>query len=129
MSEIPTDWLDHSARVHPRRVALADAREEITYLELQRRARAVASELALRGIGSGDPVAIDLPAGIPHAVALHGAILAGAVAQSLPATGREGVDVAPGARYVEAATVERALKRDGTWPSIRRPPVSRSRGS
>ncbi|MCB0866437.1 MAG: AMP-binding protein [Solirubrobacterales bacterium] len=122
MSEIPTDWLDHSARVHPRRVALADAREEITYLELQRRARAVASELALRGIGSGDPVAIDLPAGIPHAVALHGAILAGAVAQSLPATGREGVDVAPGARYVEAATVERALKRDGTWPSIRRPP-------
>ncbi|MFN8152383.1 MAG: AMP-binding protein [Solirubrobacterales bacterium] len=122
MSEIPTDWLDHSARVHPERIALADAREEITYLELQRRARAVAAELAERGVGSGDPVAIDLPAGIPHAVALHGAILAGAVAQSLPASGREGVDVAPGARYADAATVERALAIGGSWPSIRRPP-------
>lgn len=122
MSEIPTDWLDHSARVHPERIALADAREELSYLELQRRARAVAAELAERGIGSGDPVAIDLPAGIPHAVALHGAILAGAVAQSLPPSGREGVDVAAGARYVDVATIERALAKGGSWPSIRRPP-------
>lgn len=122
MSEIPTDWLDHSAQVHPNRVALADGREEITYAELRRRARAMAAELADDGVGSGDPVAIDMPAGIPHVVALHGAILAGAIAQSLPASGREGVDVAPGARYVGVAEVARAVERGADWPTIRRPP-------
>ena len=122
MSEIPTDWLDHSARMHPQRVALADPEGEVTYAELRERAGAVAATLADAGVGSGDPVAIDLPAGIPHAVALHGAILSGAVAQSLPATGREGVDVAPGARFVDAGAVRRAEKAGGSWPTIRRPP-------
>ena len=122
MSEIPTDWIDHSAEVHPARIALSDSREEITYAELRRRARAMAATLADEGVGSGDPVAIDLPAGIPHAVALHGAILAGAVAQSLPSAGRAGVDVAEGARFIEAETVERAARNGASWPTIRRPP-------
>ena len=124
MSEIPTDWLDHSARVHPKRVALSGPHgdDEVSYAELRARARAMAAALAEGGVGSGDPVAIDLEAGIPHAVALHGAILAGAVAQSLPPGGRDGADVAPGARYVDAGMVAAAEAAAGTWPTIRRPP-------
>ena len=65
------------------------------------------------GVGIGRPVAIDLPAGIPHAVALHGAILAGAVVQSMPPAGRDGVDVAPGTRFVDAGWVAEASSRAG----------------
>ena len=122
MSEIPTDWLDHSARVHPDRVALADPREEVTYAQLLRRSRAMAAELADDGVGPGDTVAVDIAPGIQHAVALHGAILAGAVAQPLPAAGREGVNVAPGTHFVDADAVERAVERGEGWPTIRRPP-------
>lgn len=122
MSDLPADWLDHSARVHPRRIALADPGGELTYAELRVRAGAVASALAAAGVGAGDPVAIESPAGIAHAVALHGAILAGAVAQSLPPSGRDGVDVAPGACFVDHDDVDRAIAAAGAWPAIRRPP-------
>ncbi len=122
MSEIPTDWLDHSARMHPGRVALADPGGEVTYAELRERAGAMAAALADAGVGAGDPVAIDLPADIAHGIALHGAILSGAVAQSMPASGRDGVDVAPGTRFVDAGSLARAEAAGGTWPTIRRPP-------
>ncbi len=120
MSEFPSDWLDHGVRLHRRRIALADPGGEISYVELRARAEAVAASLAAAGVGSGDPVAIDLPAGIAHAVALHGAILAGAVAQSLPPTGRAGIDIAPGARFVDRDDVDRAVAAGGEWPTIRR---------
>ena len=48
------------------------------------------------GAGPGDPVAIDLAGGLDHAVALHGAVLAGAVVQSLPRSGRRGRAGRPG---------------------------------
>lgn len=123
MPELHTDWLEHSARVHPRGVALADPRGEVTYSELLALARAVASALVEQGVGPGDPVAIDLPASVPHAIALHGAILAGAVVQSLPPDGREGVDVAAGTRFIDAATLARADAAGGSWPTIRRAPA------
>jgi len=122
MLESPTDWLDHSARVHPERLAVADRDERLTYAELRARARGMAAALAEQGVGAGDPVAIDLPAGVGHAVALHGSILAGAVAQSLPAAGREGVPVAAGARYIDEITLDRALRSGEDWPTIRRSP-------
>ncbi len=121
MNEIPTDWLDHSARTRPEAPALADARGALTYAELRRRAGAVAAELAAQGAGPGDPVAVDLPAGIDHAVALHGAILAGAVVQSLPRSGREGVPIAPGAVVADEDLVERALSAGEQWPAVHRP--------
>lgn len=124
MSELHTDWLEHSARFHPRRVALADPGGEVTYAELLARARAMAASLADEGVGVGDPVAIDLPAGIAHAVALHGAILAGAVAQSLPADERGGVEVAAGAQLIDAATLARADAAGWSWPTIRRAPAA-----
>ncbi len=122
MSELPSDWLGHSTRLHPRRVALADPDGELDYTTLRERARAVAAALAGAGAGAGDPVAIDLPAGVAHAVALHGAILAGAVAQSLPPGGRAGVDVAPGTRFIDRDDVDRALATGAGWPAIRRSP-------
>ncbi|MBA2523427.1 MAG: AMP-binding protein [Solirubrobacterales bacterium] len=122
MLETPTDWLDHSARVHPDRLAVADREESLTYSELLTRAGRMAATLAEQGIGSGDPVAIDLPAGVGHAVALHGAIIAGAVPQSMPPTGRKGVPVAPGAGFVDPDTLERASRSREGWPTIRRSP-------
>ena len=108
MQDAPTDWLDHSARTHPGVIALVDADERLDYLELRAEAGALAAALTDSGVGIGDPVAIDLPAGIPHAVALHGAILAGAVVQSMPRAGRRGVAVAPGTKFVDAGWVAEA---------------------
>ena len=124
MIDIPTDWLDHSARVHPGRLAVADAEERLTYGELRVRAGSLAAALADDGVGPGDPVAIDLPAGVGHAVALHGAILAGAVAQSMPPRGPVGVALAAGTGFVDADTVDRAKRESGEWPTIRRSPRS-----
>ncbi len=123
MQEAPTDWLDHSARTHPETVALIGGGESLTYERLRDEAGSVAATLADTGVGAGDPVAIDLPAGIPHAVALHGAILAGAIVQSLPARGREGVDVARGTTYLDPAWVARARAREEAWPSFSRHPA------
>ena len=122
MHEIPTDWLDHSARNHPDRLALVDPSRSLTYAELRERAGAVAATLAESGVGSGDQVAIELPAGVGHAVALHGAILAGAVVQPLPRSGREGVSVARGARFLDEAMLARADGSGGAWPTIHRDP-------
>lgn len=123
MQQAPTDWLDHSAGAHPDTIALAGDGEAIDYAELRVQAGSVAAALASAGVGAGDPVAIDLPAGVAHAVALHGAILAGAVVQSLPPTGREGVDVAAGATFLDGCWVERARARREPWPSLRRHPA------
>ncbi|MFN8113730.1 MAG: AMP-binding protein [Solirubrobacterales bacterium] len=123
MHEAPTDWLDHSARTHPGTVALSDGSESLDYAALREQAGSVAAALADAGVGVGDPVAIDLPAGVPHAVALHGAILAGALVQSMPPAGREGVDVAPGTAFLDSALVERARGRGEQWPTFSRHPA------
>ncbi len=123
MHEAPTDWLDHSARTHPDTIALAGEGEEVDFAELRVLAGSVAAALADLGAGIGDPVAIDLPAGIPHAIALHGAILAGAVVQSMPPGGREGVDVADGTVFLDAGCIERARSRREPWPSYSRHPA------
>ena len=93
-----------------------------TTSELRAEAGALAAALTDSGVGIGDPVAIDLPAGIPHAVALHGAILAGAVVQSMPRAGRRGVAVAPGTKFVDAGWVAEARAAAARWPAIRRHP-------
>ncbi len=123
MREAPTDWLDHSARTHPGTVALRAEGETLDYEALRVQAGSVAAALADAGVGIGDPVAIDLPAGIPHAVALHGSILAGAVVQSMPPRGRDGVDVAPATTFLSESWVDSARGRDEAWPSFSRHPA------
>jgi O-succinylbenzoic acid--CoA ligase len=123
MQNTPTDWLDHSARTHPDTIALIDDDERLTYAALRAEAGAVAAALVDSGVGIADPVAIDLSAGVPHAVALHGAILAGAIVQSMPPAGRAGIDVAPGSTFVDAGWVAEARARAGAWAAVRRHPA------
>jgi acyl-CoA synthetase (AMP-forming)/AMP-acid ligase II len=52
------DILEHNARTHPSRIALAAADEDVTYLELRRRAWRRAASLRRLGVGAGDRVAI-----------------------------------------------------------------------
>ncbi len=52
------DILEHNARIHPSRVALSAAKEEVTYRELHDRVRRRAAVLRRGGIGRGDRVAI-----------------------------------------------------------------------
>jgi O-succinylbenzoic acid--CoA ligase len=69
-------WLLSAAAMHPDRPALGG----VTYAELEARARGGAGALRERGVAPGDRVALELPAGAEFVVALHGCLLAGAVA-------------------------------------------------
>jgi len=60
------DILEHNARTHPSRIALADRDEEVTYLELRQRVRRRACALRHLGIGPGDRVAILAHNSIPY---------------------------------------------------------------
>ncbi|MCB0876780.1 MAG: AMP-binding protein [Solirubrobacterales bacterium] len=122
MTRTPTDWLDRSAAAHGDTVAVSDGGESLTYTQLRAEAGAVAAALQDEGVGAGDPVALDLPAGVPHAIALHGAILAGAVVQSMPPQGREGVDVAGGSLFVDDSRVDAARGDGGTPRALSRHP-------
>ena len=114
------DWLDRTAEAAPDDLAVADPGERLTYAELRARAGFLAGTLLRRGVSAGDHVAIDLPAGVAHAVALHGAILAGAVVQSLPPRGRGDAPVAPGAFAVDAETLADADAEPSTWAEVDR---------
>jgi O-succinylbenzoic acid--CoA ligase len=69
-------WLLRGAAMHPDRPAV----NELSYAELEARARAAAGALRELGVVSGDRVALALPAGVEFAVAFHGCLLARAVA-------------------------------------------------
>ncbi|MGO9319228.1 MAG: AMP-binding protein, partial [Solirubrobacteraceae bacterium] len=73
-------WLARAAAARPEHTALRTLREEWSYARLHAAARAGAGELAARGAGPGDRVAIALPAGLAFAHALHACLLLGAVA-------------------------------------------------
>jgi O-succinylbenzoic acid--CoA ligase len=97
-------WLARAARTHPDRAAVND----VTYAELQARARAAAD-----GLPRGARVGLALPPGADFAVALHAALLAGAlvvpVDLRLTAAERPAVDVLidaplpPGDAFAEGA--------------------------
>ena len=74
------DWLGRAALAHPRRVALQTPAGSWSYAELRAHALAGAGELAERGVGPGERVAIALPAGLAFAQALHACMQLGAVA-------------------------------------------------
>ena len=69
-------WLLRAAAAHPDRPAV----NALDYRELEARARAAAGGLRERGVAQGDRVALTLPSGVEFAVAVHGCLLAGAVA-------------------------------------------------
>jgi O-succinylbenzoic acid--CoA ligase len=73
-------WLQRAAASAPAAIAVDTPRGACSYAQLHERARAGAAELATRGSGPGERVAIALPAGLDFAYALHACMLLGAVA-------------------------------------------------
>jgi o-succinylbenzoate---CoA ligase len=77
------NWLAQRAATCPDRVALIADGRELTYDELEHEAGSVARRLAARGARRGAVVALDLPAGLDHAVLVHALMKVGAIALPL----------------------------------------------
>jgi o-succinylbenzoate---CoA ligase len=73
-------WLQRAALAAPTVTALQTPDAQLSYAELACAARAGACELAERGAGPGERVAIALAPGLAFAQALHACLLLGAVA-------------------------------------------------
>ncbi len=73
-------WLERAAASAPSAIAVQTPHGICSYGELLGRAQAGAGELAARGAGRGERVAIALPAGLDFVCALHACLLLGAVA-------------------------------------------------
>jgi O-succinylbenzoic acid--CoA ligase len=73
-------WIHLAAAKHPDRVAIEGPERNITYAELSSAAILAAGALQQLGAGAGSRVALALAAGEELVVALHGCLLAGAVA-------------------------------------------------
>jgi O-succinylbenzoic acid--CoA ligase len=76
-------WLERAAAARPRATAIEAPDGCLSYGELLCWAERFAQWLADRGAAEGDRIVLDLPAGAGFALALHGALLAGAVAVPL----------------------------------------------
>jgi O-succinylbenzoic acid--CoA ligase len=96
-------WLQRAAAAAPAAIAVETPRGACSYAQLHERARAGAAELAARGGGSGERVAIALPPGLDFVCALHACLLLGAVAVpvDLRLGGRERAAIVDGAMVVD----------------------------
>jgi O-succinylbenzoic acid--CoA ligase len=112
-------WLDRAARMHPERTALETSNTQLSYAELDDRARRAAGALTELGVAPGNRVALALPAGPEFAAALHGCMRAAAVA--VPIDRRLGAAERASRAAGAAVLVDAPL--DG--PALRRaPPLS-----
>jgi amino acid adenylation domain-containing protein len=84
------EYLRHSARNSPDKVAVEDGDRRITYTQLETLSNWLAGKLNALGVVPGDRVGIYLPKSIDAIIAMHGAMKAGAayvpVDPSAPAT-------------------------------------------
>lgn len=105
----PEAWIERAARLHPERVAVADASRALRSRELDDRSRAVATHLLACGLEPGSSVALDQLGPVEVAIALHAALRAGLVAVPIdarwPAALRE-ERVARCAHVIEAAELD-----------------------
>jgi o-succinylbenzoate---CoA ligase len=74
------NWLAQRAQTCPDRLAVCAEGFDLTYLELEREATRTARRLAAKGGRRDAVVAIELPAGLEHVIALHALMKIGAVA-------------------------------------------------
>ncbi len=104
-------WLQRAAAAAPAAIAVETPRGACSYAQLHERARAGAAELAARGGGPGERVALALPAGLDFAYALHACLLLGAVAVpvDLRLGERERAAIVDGA----AVVVDEPLRSEG----------------
>ena len=77
------NWLAQRATTSPDRIALVDDEREIAFAELELEASAAARRLAGKGVRAGSVVALELPAGIGHAIQLQAVMKLGAIALPL----------------------------------------------
>jgi o-succinylbenzoate---CoA ligase len=105
-------WLGRAARARPAHTALQTPSASCSYAELYGAACSGARELAERGAGPGDRVAIALPAGLEFAQALHACLLLGAVAVPID---------------LRLSASERALRSDGAALLVEQPLAGGSR--
>jgi O-succinylbenzoic acid--CoA ligase len=110
-------WLQRAAAAAPAAIAVETPRGACSYAQLHERARAGVAELAARGGGPGERVAIALPAGLDFAYALHACLLVGAVAVpvDLRLGERERAAIVDGA----AVVVDEPLRAESEWGSHR----------
>src|SRR6185437_10979215 len=71
------DLLERHAREHPNQLAVADARERLTYAEYAHRTQRLASHFIRLGLTSDDVIALQLPNWIEFAIVVNAAMLAG----------------------------------------------------
>ena len=71
-----TSWLDSSASKCPDKIAFSDSRSELSYIELQKKAKVIASGLIKMGIMK-DPVAIFMKKGVDVIAAFLGIAYSG----------------------------------------------------
>jgi O-succinylbenzoic acid--CoA ligase len=118
-------WLARAAAMGPDRIALETPRGSWSYAQLQAAARRGAIELAARGAGSGQRVAIALPPGLAFAQALHACLLLGAVAVpvDLRLSASERAQIAAGAAVLlEEPLAESTSSGSGALPPPAAPP-------
>ncbi len=92
------------AAAEPGRLALREAGKELTAAELEARVQALAARLRLRGVGPDRAVALFLPRGVAHVVAMLGVLRAGGawmpLSPDLPAERAAFILADSGARHV-----------------------------
>jgi o-succinylbenzoate---CoA ligase len=118
-------WLARAAAARPERTALRTPHASWSYARLHAAARHAAARLVERGVRPGERVAIALPAGEHFAQALHGCLLAGAIAVpvDLRLSGAERERIAAGA----AALVDEPLGEPAGAAAIASAPSSGER--
>ncbi len=79
----PLSFIERTAEIYPRRLAVVHGRLRRTWGELYDRCRQLASALARHGIGKGDTVAVMLPNTPPMVEAHFGVPMVGAVLNAL----------------------------------------------
>ena len=116
----PVGFLERSALVYPRKVAVRHGRQAFTYAEFAARCRRLAHALARRGIGRGDTVAILAP-NTPAMLEAHYAVPAlGAVLNPLNVR-LDAATIAACLAHGEA----RLLLADGEFAAVLRDALSR----
>lgn len=87
------DAVDIATELHAGCDAYVDGADRITFAQWVQRSASLASELAARGVGAGDVVALMLDSGIDYAIAYLAAVRLGAVVTGLnPRLGRQETD-------------------------------------
>ena len=117
------NWLLRAAAIDPERAALVTSDGTVSYRELAERALRGAGALSAAGVRPGHTVAIALPAGADYVTAVHGVLLAGAIAVpiDLRLTAEERVRRTPPGAYVCDRPLDGAPLGDPAAIELERP--------